>query len=303
MRQLGWKKNSARVSKPLSLAQRRKRDSQCRQVLRAGIQVLFFLLAPSLFTSAFTGLKQIFAAIGSGSPLKCTGFVSVLLVLCVFTAVFGRFFCGFACPFGALGDFMYFLRVRLEKIRRKKLARIPPKRIGRLNALPFLILSGLLLLCAMGGYGKLSEWSPWNVFSMLTAGNLRLDGFLPGAVLLAVILVGMALEPRFFCRFLCPLGAVFRLLPIFPWAVLKRDSGNCLKGCSLCTKSCPVSHTLGSEENAGNCIRCDQCLGTCPKQNIHAVFGSRSKARLLLTVGKAVLLLLLADWLNAIRFF
>ena len=58
--------------------------------------------------------------------------------------------------------------------------------------------------------------SPWDVFSMLHAGNFRLSSYTPGIVLLVLILVGMFFEERFFCRFLCPMGAVFSLLPILP---------------------------------------------------------------------------------------
>ena len=302
MTRLAWKKASTQKKQPLSLAQRRKRDDKRRQLLRAGIQILFLVLAPALFTSAFTGLKQLFTAIGEGKPLERNGFVSVLVMLCLFTMLFGRFFCGFACPFGALGDLVYSLRTGLEKRLGKKLPRLPKKLVGGLRKLPFVILTGIVLLCAMGVYGKLSGWSPWDVFSMLTTWKLRLDGYLPGGALLALILVGMALEPRFFCRFLCPLGAVFRLLPIFPWAILKREPENCARGCSACTANCPVSHRLGSEENAGACIRCDKCIGLCPKQNIEAAVGTRPGHRLLLNAGKAAILFLLAFLLNGVRF-
>ena len=294
---------SSAEKKPLSLAQRRKRDNRRRSLVRVGIQIVFFLFAPSLFTSAFTGLKQAFTAIGGGAPLEFSGFACVFVMLCLFTVVFGRFFCGFACSFGALGDFVYFLRTKVEKKTKKKLPRLPKKLAGGLACLPFLILTAVVVLCAVGIYGSLSGWSPWDVFSMLTTLNLRLGCYLVGVGLLAGIVVGMALEPRFFCRFFCPLGAVFRLLPMLPWSVLKRDTDACIKGCSACTASCPVSHRLGTEENAGNCIRCDKCIGVCPKQNIKTVGRKQPAVALLLTVGKAAILFLLAFLLHAVRFF
>ena len=57
---------------------------------------------------------------------------------------------------------------------------------------------------------------------MLHAGNFRLSSYIPGIVLLVLILVGMFFEERFFCRFLCPMGAVFSLLPILPFFTLHR---------------------------------------------------------------------------------
>ena len=75
--------------------------------LRIAIQILFFLLMPSVFTTAFSGVKYIFTQIGNEQAIAITPFVTVLVVLCVYTIVFGRFFCGFACAFGSMGDWIY----------------------------------------------------------------------------------------------------------------------------------------------------------------------------------------------------
>ena len=297
------RKKTVEVPKTLTTAQRRKRDQKRHARLRTGIQLAFFLLAPALFTSAFIGLKQIFTAIGNGQPLEFSGFVRILLLLCLFTMIFGRFFCGYACAFGALGDLVYALRSSLEKRMKKPFPHLSKKLSNRLNCLPFLNLTVIVGLCAAGLYSRLTGWSPWDVFSRLTKLKLGLDHYGIGGILLLLILAGMALEPRFFCRFLCPLGAVFRLLPIFPWAVLKRDTGNCVKGCSVCKAGCPVGHCLGAAENVGSCIRCDKCRGACPKQNIRSAVGNQPGVNALLTLGKAGLLLLIAALLDAVRIF
>ena len=72
--------------------------------LRALIQVLYFLFIPSVYTAAFAGVKYIFTQIGAGEKVAMTSFVTVLVVICIYTILFGRFFCGFACAFGTLGD-------------------------------------------------------------------------------------------------------------------------------------------------------------------------------------------------------
>lgn len=72
--------------------------------LRTGIQLFFFLLFPSAYTAAFAGIKYIFTQIGAGEMVSVSSFVTVLIVLCGYTIIFGRFFCGFACAFGTLGD-------------------------------------------------------------------------------------------------------------------------------------------------------------------------------------------------------
>ncbi len=81
-----------------------KRQRQIQMYLRAAIQLLFFLFLQSAFTSAFSGIKYIFIQIGLGESVGATAFVTILLTLCAYTILFGRFFCGYACAFGALGD-------------------------------------------------------------------------------------------------------------------------------------------------------------------------------------------------------
>ena len=194
-------------------AKKRKQIVSC---LRAGIQLLYFLFLPSVFTAAFNGVKYIFTQLGQGEKIEMTAFVSALLLVCAFTIVFGRFFCGFACAFGSLGDAMHAIYGIICKKRKKKPRRIKPELAKKLALVKYGILLLIALCCFAGVYQKARGTSPWDVFSMLHAGNFRLSSYIPGIVLLVLILVGMFFEERFFCRFLCPMGAVFSLLPILP---------------------------------------------------------------------------------------
>ena len=81
--------------------------------LRAGIQLICFLLFSSAFTAAFGGVKYIAVQLGAGEKVEWTGFTAALAGLCGFTIVFGRFFCGFACAFGSLGDFVHGVYCRI----------------------------------------------------------------------------------------------------------------------------------------------------------------------------------------------
>ena len=261
-------KEPAREKKSLTAAQARKRQQQRMVWLRRGIQLFFFLLAPSLFTGAFSGVKYLFAQIGRSQPFQLVSFVKTLVGLLLLTVLLGRWFCGWVCAFGSLGDWVQSLSQRLQKKIKRKLPPMPDRAKQALSYLPFCILTAIVVLCAAGWYGKLSGWSPWDVFSMVTSLNLRLSGYALGLALLLLILLGMAWVPRFFCRFLCPMGAVFRLLPILPWAVLRRDRNSCLRGCSACTRSCPMDLSIGQEQNAADCIRCGKCTGVCPKGNL-----------------------------------
>ena len=75
--------------------------------MRAGIQLAFFIAAPSLFSTAFAGIKSIFLAIAAGQPVEWNSFLTVTAVLLIFTCFFGRHFCGYACAFGSFGEAVY----------------------------------------------------------------------------------------------------------------------------------------------------------------------------------------------------
>lgn len=224
--------------------------------LRAVIQLLFFLFFPAAFTTAFSAVKNIFVQMGSGAPLLWSTFLTVFVSLCAFTIVFGRFFCGYACAFGALGDAVRSLYVWIcKKCKKKPITLKSGKKPFYL--IKYLILLLIVIFCFTGVYGTWKGWSPWDVFSMLRAGNWHLGGDWIGIVLLLAIVVGMAFCERFFCRFLCPLGAVFSLLPILPVFSVRRKRENCAKGCSACQRCCPAELTLpeaGSWSVSGECF-------------------------------------------------
>ena len=127
-------------------------------------------------------------------------------------------------------------------------------------------------------YKKVHGTSPWEVFSMLYTGKIPDASYLAGWVIFVLILVGMCLKERFFCQYLCPMGAIFAWLPTLPFSVLDRDRSNCIPKCRACEIKCPVDYQIKRDQkNAGECIHCMQCVDVCPKQNIHLGSGKKLK--------------------------
>lgn len=234
------------------------------------VRAVFFVFYPALFVTAFTGVRMLVEAIAKKQMLQMDGFVETLIVLCVVTILFGRIFCGFFCAFGTLGDAVYWMSSKIQKKRKKRPFHIFAKAGGILRYGKYFVLLIVLVLAALGYGSEVSMNSPLSAFSRLHA--LKPAGSLIGLGLFIVILIGMALEPRFFCRFLCPMGAVFSLLPILPCSVIQRDRNQCIKGCKACQMACPASLNLPSVEEgdcatSGECLACGKCVGRCPKKN------------------------------------
>lgn len=273
-----------------------KQKKKVHKWLRAAIQLLYFLFLPSAFTAAFAGVKYIFTQLGAGERVELTAFAAALAGLCVFTIIFGRFFCGFACAFGSLGDGVHAAYLWACKKVKKKPVLLSAKLGAWFSMIKYVILVLIALLCFLGVYSDLRGTSPWDVFSMLHAGNFRLGGYIPGIVLLVLILIGMCVQERFFCRFLCPMGAVFSILPVLPFFALHREREKCIKGCSGCTRNCPSDVELppdGSLETSGDCFQCQKCIDTCPRGNIRCGIQKLHGNEIWFTVLRAGLLFVL----------
>lgn len=300
-----------------------KRRNQIHNCLRFIIQLCFLLTFPSAFTAAFAGVKYTLTQIGSQSMVELTSFVLILLGLCAYTILFGRFFCGYACAFGSFGDWVHSLfTLAWKKLFQKKKAPEIPIKLGQvLNYVKYLILFAILYLCFKGNYNDYQGTSPWDVFSRLesllpgldlhgekgialTIGSWKADllsGYMIGGILLLVILLGMCLQERFFCRFLCPMGAVFSLLPVLPWFNLRRNRETCSAKCNICQNRCPAGISLpehSTPEVLGECFQCQKCSLACPKGNVQVGLPKIKGSNILLTLLKALLLVALMYYLN-----
>lgn len=151
--------------------------------------MFFFVSMPGAFVAGFSGVKQIFLHIGAGEVLSVDSFTLSLLGLCGFTLLFDRFFCGYACAFGSLGDAVWALSGLIQKklFHRKKQLRLPERAVLLGQKVKYLLLAWLVALYVTRQEKMLTGASPWAVFSRLTALHLPPEGFGVGIGLLVLI--------------------------------------------------------------------------------------------------------------------
>lgn len=262
------------------------------------IRAVFFLVYPAVFSTAFSGIKFICQQFYKKELLEMNTFLMVLIMVLVFSIIFGRFFCGFACAFGTYGDVIFGIWTWIRKKRKKKPFSLSERITGKLRYLKYVVLLVIILICVAGKTEYINDNSVWSVFSQLQAGKFSTTGNKVGIILFLIITVGMVLQKRFFCRFLCPMGAVFSLLPVFPLFGVKRNRENCIRRCQACKNKCPAGIELPSTEEGdnaqmGECFSCGKCMDICPKGNVHIGMSFIKGNEFWLQIIKATILLAL----------
>ena len=139
-----------------------------------------------------------------------------------------------------------------------------------------------------------------SIFLAISDGSaLEMGSFVKALLGLGIFTI---LFGRFFCQFLCPMGAVFALLPQLPFSALQRDEANCIRGCQACKNNCPVDLKLEKDGfRGGECIACEKCAGICPKGNLTRWDRKLLKHEAVPVILKAALLLGLGFWLGLVR--
>jgi len=204
----------------------------------------------------------------------------------------GRWFCGWLCPFGFIEDL-------LDRISRPRLTIPKGLEWGRFVVLGLTLLAPLILglvgvtrlfpfcstLCVSGGLlGRLPYLLTTGAPALADvlhepskhAGSLVLLS-LHALLLLGWALLALSVAGRFWCRYLCPLGAALGLFNKVSFVQVTHDATACAS-CTTCSSVCPMGLSADQDDFLAwtGCIRCGRCIQACPSGNRRWSFGSRN---------------------------
>lgn len=202
----------------------------------------------------------------------------VVGLLLAFGVVFGRGVCGWLCPFGLLQEFIH--KVPSPKLKLKK---------GFLY-IKYVILVIFVILLPIVATNYMGMGKPAFCQFICPAGTLQ--GGIPllstheelretiGSLfslkmaVLILTIAGCILVYRFFCRVICPLGAIYGLMNKVSIYHLEVNKHQCVN-CGKCKNICKMEVDPVKQQDSAECIRCKECVAVCPNKAIQISFDTK----------------------------
>lgn len=191
-------------------------------------------------------------------------------ILILFGVVLGRFVCGWLCPFGLIQDLLHKIPCP-KKIRTFKFDR-------QLRYMKYIILVLFVILLPLTVVDIVGQGKPWFCAYICPSGTLF--GGIPlvasnkllqkslgwlfrwKVVILVMVSILAIVVYRPFCKYICPLGAIYGLfnkISLYKFSVTNEKCTNC----NACSNVCPMNIDVKHSPNSAECIRCGKCVSVC----------------------------------------
>jgi polyferredoxin len=218
--------------------------------------------------AALMNLKALLA--GGRMPALHPAGMFLLVAFLAISLLFRKAFCGWLCPVGTLSEALWRIGRRIFRRnfrlpRRADLALRSPKYI-LLALFGYAVASmpvGAIEAFLGGPYGAISDVKMLNFFRYLG---------LTGAVVLGLLAAASLVVQNFWCRYLCPYGALMGLVSLASPMRIRREPGACID-CAKCAQACPAALPVDrlATIRSAECTACLECVAICPAEGALAL--------------------------------
>jgi polyferredoxin len=192
-------------------------------------------------------------------------FISMPIIILVIlgSVIVGGVFCGWVCPFGTIQEFINSIKVKL-KIKSFNVNYKLHNIFKWLRYVFWIILftfSGSIIAQKLDLYNPRSQF--FKVINTKEVGN-----HIAFYLMLFIFFISLFID-RFFCNYMCPMGAKIGLMSLIRPFSIKRNTKTCIN-CKLCEKKCPMKINVSKIRDMHNphCIGCLKCVSNCPKKSL-----------------------------------
>ncbi len=221
----------------------------------------------------------------------------LLIAFLAISFLFRKAFCGWLCPVGTVSEYLWRVGRRLFK----RNFRLPRWADLTLRPLKYILLALFAYAVAgmtvdaiqaflEGPYGIIDDVKMLNFFRYLGV---------TGAIVLSMLIVASVLVQNFWCRFLCPYGALMGVASVFSPVRIRRQPDACID-CAKCAHACPAALPVDRlvSIRSAECTACLECVAACPAEGALALSlpARRSVPAWAVALGIAVVFLSIVTW-------
>ncbi|MGE5188914.1 MAG: 4Fe-4S binding protein [Gemmatimonadota bacterium] len=216
--------------------------------------------------SALIGLKR-FVLTGRWDEIHPAG-LTILVAAIVSSLLARKVFCSWVCPVGGLSRFLEWAGRKTLWKRRKKATVVPRGADIALTSIKYLLLAFFIRVIVVGMDGAAIEAFRHNAYNYAADAKMLLfftDISATAAATLAVLAVLSFAIKNFWCRYLCPYGALLGLVSWMSPQRVVRDGETCID-CKACTRACPAEIRVHAKASVWTpeCTGCLSCVAACP---------------------------------------
>jgi len=200
----------------------------------------------------------------------------LLIAFLAMSLIFRKSFCGWLCPVGTVSEYLWRLGRRLfrRNLRLPRALDIP------LRGIKYLLMILFVSAVVSMSVADIREFldSPYGTVDDVKMLNLFRELGIAGGTTLGVLVAGSLVVQNFWCRYLCPYGALMGLFALASPLRIRREASLCID-CGKCTKACPSALPVARlvTIQSAECTGCMQCVASCPAEG--ALFLSRPRGK------------------------